>query len=48
MKRFRQVLKKIKNFACLLEYEYELTMKSDDKGFIPREGFLEASYELFG
>lgn len=45
---FREVIRRTKNFACLLEYEYELTMKSDKNGFISKGDFVEVSYELFG
>ena len=41
-------MRKIKDFASLLEYEYDLTLKSDGKGFITKADFIEISYEMFG
>lgn len=44
----REAIRKTKNFACLLEYEYELTIHSDANGIVQKPAFLEVTQELFG
>ena len=48
IKKLRQVIFNKKNFSFLLQYELDLTIKSDLKGFIDKESFKEVSNELLG
>lgn len=48
VQKIRKVLRQIKNFASILEYEYELTLKSDSHGFVSKAEFMDISYEMFG
>lgn len=46
MGRFTKNLKKTKKMASILELEYELTNKSDNKGNVTHENFLKVMKKL--